>query len=90
MFYPLVLREAGGARDDIIRFLEERAIETRYLLPLINQPIYRCLFGDLDAEYPVSARLNERAFYVGCHPAITDEEVDYMIETFHSFFAGGR
>ncbi len=90
MFYPLVLREAGGGRDEIIRYLEERAVETRYLLPLLNQPIYRRLFGDLDDQYPVAATLNARAFYVGCHPAITDEEVEYMIETFHGFFAGSR
>ncbi len=38
----------------------------------------------------MAATLNARAFYVGCHPAITDEEVEYMIETFHGFFAGSR
>lgn len=90
MFFPLVLKEAGGGRDALIRYLEEHSVETRYLLPLINQPIYRTLFGDLDAQYPVAARLNERAFYIGCHPAITDEEADYVIQTFHDFFAGVR
>lgn len=84
MFYPLVLLE--GSRDRLVRHLEERGVETRYLLPLINQPIYRKLFGDLDRDYPVAARLNGSAFYVGCHPAITDDDVDYMIEAFHEFF----
>jgi dTDP-4-amino-4,6-dideoxygalactose transaminase len=86
MFYPLVLRSSGGSRDDLIRFLEERSVETRYLLPLLNQPIYRTLFGDLERDYPVASSLNERAFYIGCHPAITDEEVDYVIDVFHRFF----
>jgi dTDP-4-amino-4,6-dideoxygalactose transaminase len=88
MFYPILLREPGGERDNLIRYLEDRAIETRYLLPLINQPIYRALFGDLDDEFPVAARLNERAFYIGCHPAITDEEAHYVIRTFHDYFTG--
>jgi dTDP-4-amino-4,6-dideoxygalactose transaminase len=88
MFYPLVLKEAGGNRDDLIRYLEERSVETRYLLPLLNQPIYRTLFGNLDDEYPVATRLNERAFYIGCHPAISDDDADYVIRTFHDFFAG--
>lgn len=86
MFYPIVLTEKNARRDDLIRFLEERGVETRYLLPLINQPVYREMFGDLDAEFPVAARLNARAFYIGSHPGITDEEVDYVIACFHEFF----
>ena len=87
MFYPLLIKEAGGKRDDLIRYLEERAVETRYLLPLINQPIYRDMFGNLDDEYPVAARLNERAFYIGCHPDISDADNDYVISTFHDYFS---
>lgn len=90
MFYPLVVKEQGGGRDDLIRYLEERRIETRYLLPLINQPVYRDLFGDLDREYPVAAWLNERAFYIGCHPAITEDDIDYVIATFHEYFGGAH
>jgi len=86
MFYPIVLIEKNARRDDLIRFLEERGVETRYLLPLINQPVYREMFGDLDDEFPVAARLNARAFYIGSHPGITDEEVDYVIACFHEFF----
>jgi dTDP-4-amino-4,6-dideoxygalactose transaminase len=90
MFYPIVLLDPTVRRADLIRWLEERSVETRYLLPLINQPIYRKLFGNLDAEYPVAARLNETAFYVGCHPALADEELDHVIATFHDFFSRRR
>lgn len=86
MFYPLVLRNPRLKRDDLVRFLESRGVETRYLLPLINQPIYRDLFGNLDADYPVAANLNANAFYVGSHPQLSDEDADIMIETFHDFF----
>src|SRR5262249_18392738 len=58
MFYPLAITNPNVRRDELITFLENRAIETRYLLPLINQPIYRELFGNLDEEYPVAAWLN--------------------------------
>ncbi len=88
MFYPIVLLGRDARRADLIRFLEERGVETRYLLPLINQPVYREMFGNLDAEFPVAARLNERAFYIGSHPGITNEEVDYVIAAFHEFFGG--
>src|SRR5262245_13228220 len=86
MFYPLAITNPKARRDELIAFLENRAIETRYLLPLINQPVYRELFGDLDEEYPVSAWLNKNAFYIGCHPDMTDDDVEYVIETFQEFF----
>ena len=86
MFYALTILDERVKRDDLIRFLEDNSIETRYLLPLINQPIYRQIFGNLDDEFPVAANLNKNAFYIGCHPDISDEEVEYVIEKFHQFF----
>ena len=88
MFYPLALTDSTVKRDDLILFLEERGIETRYLLPLINQPTYRKLFGNLDAQYPVASWLNRNAFYVGCHPEMSDRDVEYVIEQFKHFFGG--
>lgn len=90
MFYPLVLTNPDDERPALIQFLEERGIETRYLLPLINQPIYKKMFGNLDSEYPVAARLNEKAFYVGCHPEMTDQDADYVIECLQTYFTNQR
>jgi dTDP-4-amino-4,6-dideoxygalactose transaminase len=85
MFYPLRVRN-GVSRGSLIAFLENHGIETRYLLPLINQPVYRRLYGDLDAQYPVAAELNGSAFYIGCPPEMKDGEADYVIERFHEYF----
>lgn len=90
MFYPLVIRNPAIARDDLVLHLEQRGVETRYLLPLINQPVYRQMFGDLEDRFPTAAWLNANAFYVGSHPQISDAEVDQMIETFHAFFRSRR
>lgn len=86
MFYPLAIIDPAVHRDDLILFLEERGIETRYLLPLIDQPIYRKVFGNLDAQYPVAAWLNRNAFYIGCHPEMTDDDTEYVIEHFKQYF----
>ncbi len=86
MFYPLTILNPKIRRDDLIQYLENNGIETRYLLPLINQPIYREIFGNLDDQFPVSARLNTTAFYIGCHPDLTDGDMDYVIEHFRRFF----
>jgi dTDP-4-amino-4,6-dideoxygalactose transaminase len=90
MFYALTILDECVKRDDLIRFLEDNSIETRYLLPLINQPVYREIFGNLDEEFPVAARLNQNAFYIGCHPDLNDEEAEYVIEKFHEFFRSYR
>ncbi len=86
MFYPFTILDERVKRSDLIRFLEDNSIETRYLMPLINQPVYHQIFGNLDKQYPVAARLNQNAFYIGCHPDMHDEEAAYVIEKFHQFF----
>ncbi|MEP6917963.1 MAG: DegT/DnrJ/EryC1/StrS family aminotransferase, partial [Acidobacteriota bacterium] len=87
MFYAITITDDRVARADLIQYLEERSIETHYVLPLINQPVYRQRFGNLDSEYPVAAHLNERAFYIGCHPDMTDDDVSYVVDSFRTYFA---
>jgi perosamine synthetase len=87
MFYPLVVVDPSTSRDDLVEYLEARNIETRPLLPLINQPVYRRLFGNLDREYPVAGRLNANAFYIGCHPAMSANDVQYVLTTFDQYFS---
>jgi dTDP-4-amino-4,6-dideoxygalactose transaminase len=84
MLFPLVVRHRP--MRDLVNFLEERLIETRDLLPLITQPIYRRLFGALEQQYPVAKWLGESGFYIGCHQYLTHEERAYIVETIHEFF----
>jgi len=85
MFYPMTILHHSVKRPELIQYVEERGIETRYVLPLINQPVYRKLFGDLDADYPVAANMNENSFYVGSHPGMADSDVYRIAEVLHSF-----
>jgi len=87
MMYPLVVRQ-GMDREPLIMHLERAGIETRHLMPLINQPVYRQLFGDLEPRYPVAARLNQAGFAIGCHQGLTTADLDYVADTFHAFFRG--
>jgi dTDP-4-amino-4,6-dideoxygalactose transaminase len=90
MFYPITVKDGRFSRDDIVAWLEDHAIETRYVLPLVNQPVYRRIFGDIEKDYPVAAKINRASFYVGCHPEMTDEDVEYVIDAFHAFFEDRR
>ncbi len=88
MMFPLVIREgAGFTREELTYFLEERMIETRQMVSLLDQPYYRQLFGqDIEEKYPVAKWIDHHGFYVGCHPEMTPEMVDYVIATFGEFF----
>lgn len=84
MLYPLVVK--NGDKTALVNFLEDHGVETRDLLPIINQPVYVKMFGDLEARYPVARRLNRSAFYIGCHQYLSPADVDYVIERIHAFF----
>lgn len=89
MMYPIVIRNPKIARDNLVRYLEEHRIETRYLMPLLSQPIYRKLFGDIEDQYPVARHVTHRGFYIGCHQGLSQNDLDYIIETFERFFREG-
>ena len=86
MMYPIIVRE-GVNREALLLHLETAGIETRHLMPLLNQPIYRKLFGDLEAEYPVAARINRCGFAIGCHQGLEQGDLEQIAAAFHDYFA---
>lgn len=84
MLYGIVVRNSD--KTSLVHFLEDMNIETRDMLPLINQPIYKRLYGDIEKEYPVARWINESGFYIGCHPYMKEKEVDFIIEAFDYYF----
>lgn len=81
MMYPIVLNKRDWQNVDKepwMAFLNARGIETRDLLPLIGQPIYKWLEP---ARYPVSHWLVESGFYVGCHQYLEPEDIDYVLQS---------
>lgn len=86
MFFPIVVRSEKVKREELVYFLEERHIETRFLLPLLSQPIYKKMFGNLEGQFPVATFLAKHGFYVGCHPGLSKNDLNFIIATFHEFF----
>lgn len=78
--------EKTGAKRQLVNFLEDHGIETRDMLPLINQPVFQEKFGDMRGMYPVADHLNNNAFYIGCHQYITEDEIDYVSSKIHEFY----
>lgn len=86
MMFPVVITNEKVKRSDLVEFLENNDIETRYLLPLINQPIYKKIFGDLEPKYSVAANLNKNGFYIGCHPEMTKSDLNHIAGIFKEYF----
>lgn len=87
MMFSMIIKDPRlFLRDELVAWLEDRNIETRYMMPLINQPVYKKMFGDLEPRYPVAARINHHGFYIGCHPEMNKKTLDYILMAFAAFF----
>ncbi len=84
MMFPIVLHTE--TKTKLINFLEENGVETRDMLPLINQPIYKKLFNIQEGEYPVADWVNANGFYIGCHQELSKDDLDYVIFLIKSYF----
>lgn len=87
MMFTMIIKDPRlFTRDEIVAWLEDWNVETRYMMPLINQPIYTSMFGDLESRYPVAAHINHYGFYIGCHPEMDKKSLDYILAVFAAFF----
>jgi perosamine synthetase len=81
--FPIVIKDKKISRDNLILFLEKHGIETRYMMPLLNQPIYKEIFGkNIESRYPVAKHINNCGFYIGCFPELGKKDLDYVIDIF--------
>lgn len=80
MMFPIVLRHhKHGDKESLIAHLNRYGIETRDMLPLINQPAFKYI---PKADFPVSRNLIENGLYVGCHQDLAHEDLGYMVDVF--------
>ena len=84
MMYCLVCLQ-DGARDNLMRYLNENGIGTRLALPLVRQPVYKGLWNPDD--YPIADWMDHNAFYVGCHQGLSIEDLDYIVNTIQDYYA---
>ncbi|MBU2699184.1 dTDP-4-amino-4 [Sporomusaceae bacterium BoRhaA] len=89
MMYPIVVKKtAPFSRKEIIDFLEQNNIESRPMLPLLNQPIYKEIFGDIEKNYPVAQWINNNGFYIGCHHGLNEDDLEYIVARIAEFIQG--
>ncbi len=76
-FVYVVRLPEGTARDEVIRDLADRGIESKAYLPCIHlMPHYRERFGFRGGEFPVAERESARTLALPFYPAMSEAHVD--------------
>lgn len=90
--FPMTLTEAAGvARVDLLRYLDQKKIGTRLLMAgnLVRQPYF------VGRQYRVAGTLEgadsimTNCFWVGIHPGLDAERLDYLADQLGQFFGSG-
>ena len=53
---------------------------------LPDQPAFRNLDHKIQGDLRLSRTLRDKAFFIGCHPALNDNHIDQLQDAFDSFF----
>ncbi len=85
MMFPIVMRKEK--KDHFVNYLEENGIETREMLPLINQPYYQKELQIREEDFPVAKWVNDSGFYIASHQDLTEDEKEHIVQTFANYFA---
>lgn len=80
MFFPILVEQ----RDELMLFLESRGIQTRTMMPLINQPLVKPY---LKKEYPVAQYIYDHGLLLGCHQYLNRSDLDYIIDNVKDFYS---
>lgn len=81
---PLMCKD----RMEVISFLESRNIQTRVTMAgnILRHPIYTEKFPDQAKKgFPVSDRVMQEGFLIGCHHGLTEEKVKHVCNTLIEF-----
>jgi CDP-6-deoxy-D-xylo-4-hexulose-3-dehydrase len=86
---PLTITEdAPFTRKELVEWLETKRIETRpFFAGLISkQPGYENVDLEIRGDLPVTKYTKDNSFFIGCYQGISEEMVEYVIESFREFF----
>lgn len=80
-FFPIVIKHSKYDREKLLTYLYQNGIDSRVLLSLTNQPIFKELYGpDIQMLYPESHYCNDFGFIVGCHQDLDEGQMKHIIK----------
>lgn len=89
----LITCKEGTNRNDLVKFLEDKGIQTRMLFAgnLIKHPCFDEI-RENNSKYKVigdlknTNKIMEDTFWIGVYPGMTNEKIDFMIKSIKEFF----
>ncbi len=81
MYGLVVSPDFGIARDQVMKKLLEKGIETRaFFLPMHNQPVLKKAGVADRRPYPVANRLGRCGFYLPSGSGLKQEQIEYIVD----------
>lgn len=90
MLFAIVICDERIEKENFLLFLEEHGVETRLFMPLLSQPIYKKIFGDIKNKFPVAQMLEDRGFIIGSHPYLTTVDIKYVQSLFGLYLKNAK
>ena len=87
--FPITVRENDRfTRNDLVRWLEDAKIETRFLMAgnIVRQPGYAHIQHHQVGDLPNTDRVMRGGFFIGVYPGLDEPRLSYIIEQFEAFF----
>lgn len=83
MMFPIVMSHSMIDKKKFLKYLNQRMIETRDMMPIVSQPIYADMIDPTD--FPVAKYIDENGFYIGCHQDIETDDIEYVRQVIHEY-----
>jgi perosamine synthetase len=82
MYSILILDAFGMGRDELMKVLEEKGIESRtFFFPMHEQPVFQGMKIFPGERYPVAEDLGRRGLYLPSSSGLSDDEIRYVCDT---------
>lgn len=91
--FNLIVKEtAPFDRNKLVQYLESKKIGTRLLFGgnLLKQPAYKDVYHKVFQPLTNTDVIMKDSFWIGCHPSIDQERLEYMVSVFDEFMEGNK
>ena len=92
-WFGFMITVKDADKSDLVQYLEDKGVQTRMLFAgnILKQPCFDEIRSD-ETKYRVvgdlktTDKIMNNTFWIGVYPGMTDDKLDYMIETIKSYF----
>jgi CDP-6-deoxy-D-xylo-4-hexulose-3-dehydrase len=86
----LTVKEGNDfTQKELVSFLEDKKIMTRQLFAgnITRQPAYKNINYRIIGDLHNTDYIMNNTFFIGVYPGLTQEMIDYILQTFDEFFS---